>query len=205
VWINKLLINPPSRISKLQHGPLPSKCCEPRIMPQFLTLSIFLIPFRSSNTPFYLEVLRAKERASIPYSINFPSPISELEHALLPRSVVSQGVCPNSLLFRCFHLRLTFESIKELGSASHEVLIFNHMSSPEHVIKDSLVIPIYGTPFVFISCIVVSKRWMHNNIDIVNNLSPLNHYCFKLVPRMYLVHACKNFSMFGFNEHKNFC
>jgi hypothetical protein len=25
---------------------------------------------------------------------------------------------PNSLLFRCFHFRLTFESIKELGSAS---------------------------------------------------------------------------------------
>jgi hypothetical protein len=31
-----------------------------------------------------------------------------------PQSVVSQGTCPNSLLFRCFHLKLTFESIKEL-------------------------------------------------------------------------------------------
>ncbi len=32
---------------------------------------------------------------------------------------MSQGMCPNFLLFRCFHFRLTFESIKELGSTSN--------------------------------------------------------------------------------------
>jgi hypothetical protein len=36
-------------------------------------------------------------------------------------------VCPNFLLFRCFHLRLIFESIKELGSASRT--IFNPSTS----------------------------------------------------------------------------
>jgi len=37
---------------------------------------------------------------------------------LYPQSVASQGVCPNSLLFCCFHFTLTFESIKEVESAS---------------------------------------------------------------------------------------
>jgi hypothetical protein len=37
---------------------------------------------------------------------------------LYPQSATSKGACPYSLLFRCFHLKLTFESIKELGSAS---------------------------------------------------------------------------------------
>ncbi len=50
-------------------------------------LSFFLVPSQSSSTPLY------------------------------PRSATSQGACPDSLLFRCFHFRLTFESIKELGSA----------------------------------------------------------------------------------------
>ncbi len=34
---------------------------------------------------------------------------------LYPQNVTSQEVCPNSLLFRYFHLRLTFDSIKEVG------------------------------------------------------------------------------------------
>ncbi len=51
-------------------------------------LSLFLVSSQSSNTPFY------------------------------PQSAASEGVCPNSLLFRYFHLRLTFESIEELGSMS---------------------------------------------------------------------------------------
>jgi hypothetical protein len=33
VWINDLLVNLPSPISKLQHALLPSKCCEPRNVP----------------------------------------------------------------------------------------------------------------------------------------------------------------------------
>jgi hypothetical protein len=37
---------------------------------------------------------------------------------LYPQSVVSQGACIDSLLFRCFHFTLSFGSIKELGSAS---------------------------------------------------------------------------------------
>jgi hypothetical protein len=51
-------------------------------------LSFFLVPSQSSNMPLY------------------------------PQSAVSQKVCPNSLLLRCFHFKLTFESIKELGNAS---------------------------------------------------------------------------------------
>jgi hypothetical protein len=47
-----------------------------------------------------------------------PSPISKLRHALLPQSATSQRTCLDSLLFCCFHFRLTFESIKGLGSAS---------------------------------------------------------------------------------------
>jgi len=50
--------------------------------------------------------------------VNLPSPIPELKHALYPRSVESQGACPNFVFFRCFHLRFTFEFIKEVGSVS---------------------------------------------------------------------------------------
>jgi len=49
---------------------------------------------------------------------NLPSPILKLQHTPLPQNVASQGTCPNFLLFHCFHFRLTFESIKELGSTS---------------------------------------------------------------------------------------
>jgi hypothetical protein len=56
-------------------------------------LSFFLVPSRSSSTPLY------------------------------PQSVVNQGACPNSMLFHCFQFRLTFESIKELGSASQYLTI----------------------------------------------------------------------------------
>jgi hypothetical protein len=43
-------------------------------------------------------------------------PIPELQHALLPLySGGSQGTCPNSLLFHCFQIGLTFESLKKLG------------------------------------------------------------------------------------------
>jgi hypothetical protein len=50
--------------------------------------SFFLVPSYSSNTPLY------------------------------PQTVVSQGTCPNSLPFQCFHFKLTLESIKELRSTS---------------------------------------------------------------------------------------
>jgi hypothetical protein len=49
-------------------------------------LSFFLIPSPNSSTPFYT------------------------------RSAVSQGMCPNFLLFHYFHLRLTFEFIKRVES-----------------------------------------------------------------------------------------
>jgi hypothetical protein len=42
-----------------------------------------------------------------------------------PKSVASQEACPNSLSFHCFHLRLTFESIKEVGNASLIVVMTN--------------------------------------------------------------------------------
>jgi hypothetical protein len=54
-------------------------------------LSFFLVPSWSSNTSFY------------------------------PRSATSQGACPDSLFFHCFHFRLTFESIKEFESVSKQV------------------------------------------------------------------------------------
>jgi len=57
--------------------------------------SFFLIPFRSSNTPLYSQ------------------------------SAANQRACPNSLRFRCFHLRYTFESIKELGRGSFSLNDFN--------------------------------------------------------------------------------
>jgi hypothetical protein len=34
---------------------------------------------------------------------------------------MSQGACPNFLLFHCFHLRPTFEYLEEVGSASVDV------------------------------------------------------------------------------------
>jgi hypothetical protein len=46
------------------------------------------------------------------------NPHPETATCPLPQSVVSHGACLNSLFFRYFHLKLTFESIKELGSAS---------------------------------------------------------------------------------------
>ncbi len=51
-------------------------------------LSFLLVPSWSSNMPLY------------------------------PRSAMSQGMCLDSLLFRCFHFRFTFEFIKELGNVS---------------------------------------------------------------------------------------
>jgi len=39
-----------------------------------------------------------------------------------PQNAASQGTCPNSLLFCCFHFKLTFESIKELGGASIRII-----------------------------------------------------------------------------------
>jgi len=51
--------------------------------------------------------------------VTHPNPIPELQHTPLPlQSVTSQGACPDSLFFHCFQFGLTFESIKELGSAS---------------------------------------------------------------------------------------
>jgi hypothetical protein len=42
---------------------------------------------------------------------------------LYPQSVASQGAYPNSSFFRCVHLGLTFESIKEFGSVSNNVIL----------------------------------------------------------------------------------
>jgi len=55
-------------------------------------LSIFLIPSQSFSTPLY------------------------------PRSAMNHRVCPNFILFRCFHPRLTFESLEEIGSVSLRIL-----------------------------------------------------------------------------------
>ncbi len=41
MWMIEVLVNLPSPTPELQHAPLPSKCCEPRNMPQLLTLMLF--------------------------------------------------------------------------------------------------------------------------------------------------------------------
>jgi hypothetical protein len=58
----------------------------------------------------------------------FLVPISELQHAPLHLKCCELGSVPNSLFFQCFHLRFTFESIKEVGSTSkvHYNLDFSH-------------------------------------------------------------------------------
>jgi len=58
--------------------------------------------------------------------VNLPSLILELQHAP-PQNATSQGTCPNSLLFQCFHFRFTFEPIKELGNASKNVHAQGHV------------------------------------------------------------------------------
>jgi hypothetical protein len=44
-----------------------------------------------------------------------------LESPLYPRSATSQGTCPDSLLFRFFHFKLTLESNKKLGNTSMDM------------------------------------------------------------------------------------
>jgi len=70
-------------------------------------LSFLLVPSWSSNMPLY------------------------------PQNATSQGVCSNSLLFCCFHFRLTFESIKELGGASYSlIMFFQYHDLPKNIIFD---------------------------------------------------------------------
>ncbi len=57
----------------------------------------------------------------------FLVPILELQHALLPQSVVTHEAYPNSSFFRYVHLGFTFESIKELGSASLAVVACQYL------------------------------------------------------------------------------
>jgi len=51
---------------------------------------------------------------------------------------VNQGTCPNFLLFCCFHLKLTFEFLEEVGSALSEVneyQIKGELSYHEHKVR----------------------------------------------------------------------
>jgi hypothetical protein len=38
-----------------------------------------------------------------------------------PQSVANQGACPNFVLFCCFHFKLAFEYVEEVGSASRGI------------------------------------------------------------------------------------
>jgi hypothetical protein len=49
--------------------------------------------------------------------IIIPNIFPELQHTLLPLKCCKLGSVLNYLLFGCFHFKLTFVSIKELGSA----------------------------------------------------------------------------------------
>jgi hypothetical protein len=53
--------------------------------------------------------------------IILPNPIPELQHTLLPLKCCEPRSVPDSLFFRCFHFKLSIESIKELGNASTQL------------------------------------------------------------------------------------
>ncbi len=50
--------------------------------------------------------------------VNLINLIPKLQHAHLPPKCYKPRSMPNFLLFYYFHLRLTFESLEEVGSAS---------------------------------------------------------------------------------------
>jgi hypothetical protein len=58
---------------------------------------------------------------------SFESHLGAPTYPSIPQSVVSHEMCPDSLLFRCFHFKLTFESIKEFGSMSCSVVIWTFL------------------------------------------------------------------------------
>jgi hypothetical protein len=58
-----------------------------------------------------------------------------------PESVTNQGMCSNSLFFCCFHLGLTFESIKELGSTSCSFSFFIRYIYPPYCCYSLFVAP----------------------------------------------------------------
>jgi len=85
-------------------------------------LVIFLVPSRSSNTPLY------------------------------PQSATSHGTCPQLLILSLFHFKFTFESIKELGSASHGIsLAFKKKNWFEKNMRvqnfGTIKVPNLGLPF----------------------------------------------------------
>ncbi len=70
-------------------------------------LSFLLVPSWSSNTPLY------------------------------PRNVASKGACPDSLFFHYFQFKLSFESIKELGSMSSNNHLHSHRMQVLLTIEDA--------------------------------------------------------------------
>jgi hypothetical protein len=64
MWVIELLVNLPSPIPKLQHTPLPLKCCEPGSTPQFLFLPLFspldshLNPSKSLKVRYIFKLLK---------------------------------------------------------------------------------------------------------------------------------------------------
>jgi hypothetical protein len=93
-------------------------------------LSFFLVPFRSSSTPLY------------------------------PQSATNQEACPQLFTFSLFHFRLTFESIKELESAS-----LGHDHFNEKLNNTFIQISIYDSkvkmrcPRLWHALIMLPTRW----------------------------------------------
>jgi hypothetical protein len=61
---------------------------------------------------------------------------------------MNQGMCFDSLLFHCFHFKLTFESVKELGGASIVVLCKSRndkqfslliCDKPKHIVMETFI------------------------------------------------------------------
>jgi hypothetical protein len=51
-------------------------------------------------------------------------------HLLPLQSAASQGACLDSLLFRCFQFKLTFESLKQLGVCHHSPILGEAITFP---------------------------------------------------------------------------
>ncbi len=102
-------------------------------------LSIFLVPSQNSNTPFY------------------------------PQNATNHGTCPRSLLFRCFHLKLRFESIKELGSASLQLHNIEDVPIPflSTATSKGPIFPLafpHGIPSItYQTCSTISSKWISSS------------------------------------------
>jgi hypothetical protein len=68
---------------------------------------------------------------------------------------------PDSLLFRCFHFRLTFESIKELGSTSTKVHLFS--KSTYFVTTHVVVLGVNKSQVLIVTYVIMKQMDLNSN------------------------------------------